>query len=222
MVAYVEVLAHLLRARDVIGKAVSERILTLGGDCSVDIAPVAYLNERHANLAVLWLDAHPDLNTPASSPSHALHGMVLRLLLGEGDQALLNLIGKPLEPEQVFLLGVREFDAPERAYIEQKQLRHFSVLELGERPERLVAALKEGGFKKLHLHFDLDMLDPEVFAATGYPTADGFGLNGITRLLAALEPYQIVGLTLSEYLPQRDDGSERAVLETLVAQLPKL
>ena len=57
-------------------------VVTVGGTCGVEAAPVAYLNERYdGNLAVVWFDGHGDLNSPATSPSGHFHGMVLRTLL---------------------------------------------------------------------------------------------------------------------------------------------
>lgn len=223
--AHAEVLAQLTNACSALAAAQAERILTLGGDCSVDAAPVAYLNRRYPQeLAVLWLDAHPDLNTPESSPSGALHGMVLRTLLGEGDEALLEALGgRPLEPKQVFLLGVRVFDPPEQAYIERVGIEHVKVGDVEAYPERLIDTLKGRGFRKLHLHFDLDVLDPAVFAATAYPTGGGLSLEGVTRLLQRLgAAFDVVGVTVTEYMPRGDETSEQAVLATLASHLPEL
>ncbi|MGH3734382.1 MAG: arginase family protein [Micromonosporaceae bacterium] len=62
-----------------------DTVITLGGDCGVELAPISAARTRYGDqLTVLWLDAHPDLNTPQSSPSGAFHGMVLRTLLGQG------------------------------------------------------------------------------------------------------------------------------------------
>lgn len=62
----------------------AERLLYLAGDCGAELAPIAWFNASHADLSVVWIDAHADLNTPDTSPSATFHGMVLRTLLGEG------------------------------------------------------------------------------------------------------------------------------------------
>lgn len=218
------VLKQQLAACHLIEEVRPERLLTLGGDCSVDLAPVSYLNERYDDLAVLWLDAHADLNTPGTSPSGALHGMVLRLLLGEGEPELLTRVQKPLEPRQVFLAGVRSFDLSERAYADAATIRRFGVSELERWPDHVTEALKSRGFGRLHLHLDLDVLDPDTFAATGYPTPGGLSLSGATKLLSALETsFEVVGITVTEYLPQAGgETRERAVLQALIGSLPKL
>ncbi|MFB9990832.1 arginase family protein [Deinococcus oregonensis] len=71
------------------------QLFTLGGDCAVELAPIAALNMHYGpELTLVWLDAHGDLNTPVSSPSGTFHGMPLRHLLGEGDPEVV----KPCHP----------------------------------------------------------------------------------------------------------------------------
>lgn len=219
-------LEHLRRAQAELRQREPQRVFTVGGDCSVDAAPVAYLRSRYGDeLAVVWLDAHADLNTPDSSPSQALHGMVLRLLLGEGDPELRAALTVALEPDQVFLAGVRQFDPPELAYFEEQRLRHASVGDLEAHPERLIDLVAARGFGKLHLHLDLDVLDPEHFAALGCPAPGGLTLQGLSRLLQALSSaFEVVGLTICEYAPSGDEGleAERRQLRELLRHLPNL
>lgn len=220
-----DLLSHLRQAQTLIGGAQPERILTLGGDCSVDAAPAAYLATQHRDkLAVVWLDAHADLNTPESSPSGAFHGMVLRTLLGEGDAEVLALLPGRLEPDQVFLAGVRRFDPPELAYFEEMRVRHVSVQDLETHPERLIDMMAARGFEQLHLHLDLDVLDPEVFGAVAYPEPNGLTLQGLARLLQALSAaFEVVGFTLTEYLPQQDEPeAEARLLRELLKHVPLL
>ncbi|MCZ0970589.1 arginase family protein [Streptomyces albulus] len=88
---HLDVLAASLRAtRQALAEWGPGPLRTVGGDCGVELAPVSHAVARHgADLAVVWFDAHADLNTPASSPSGGFHGMVLRTLLGQGPAALL-------------------------------------------------------------------------------------------------------------------------------------
>lgn len=122
-----------------------KRIYTLGGDCGIELAPIRYLNSIYGgDLAVIWLDAHADLNTPSTSPSKTFHGMVLRALLEtfevtvqSPDEPEVNLIPdfvtstvtSPLLPNQVFLAGVRDLDPPEHEYIARQDI---SVVECDE------------------------------------------------------------------------------------------
>ena len=211
---------QLNEARALLAQTKPTHLLTLGGDCSVDLAPASYLNARHKDLALVWLDAHADLNTPASSPSGAFHGMILRTLLSEGDAEFIAAAFSTFEPEQVFLAGARDFDPPERAYAER--LEHLSVEVLERQPKRLAERIEGRGFGKLHIHLDLDVLEP-TFAATGYPTPGGLSVAGLVKLLGTLaERFEIVGVTLTEFMPTGEDDVEkvREVVRAVSSSLP--
>src|SRR6185503_16818171 len=111
----VEQAAAALRWLD---EAKPERLLTIGGDCGSDFAPIAWQAAQSAGeLGVLYLDAHGDLNTPASSPSGRFHGMILRAALGEGAPGLMALHPRPIAPEQIVMAGVRDLDPAEREFL---------------------------------------------------------------------------------------------------------
>ena len=92
-------------ARQAIEKHRPDRIVTLGGDCLIDLAPMAYLNTRYGgNLGVLWVDAHPDVLTPKDSPHGHTH--VLGALLGRGDGDLVGEVDTPVKPSRVMYAGL--------------------------------------------------------------------------------------------------------------------
>src|SRR3546814_2444153 len=89
-----------------------DRIVTLGGDCLVDLAPMAYLSRRYGEkLGVLWLDAHPDVMSAAEF-SHA-HAHVLGLLLGRGDEAFTAEVPRKLDARQVMIAGMQGWSPDE-------------------------------------------------------------------------------------------------------------
>ena len=204
-----DILQHARRAHILLAEAAPERVVTIGGDCGVDLVPASYLASRYGDeLALVWLDAHADLNTPTSSPSGTFHGMVLRALLGEGDTELLEQTFTPLEPYQVFLAGVRTFDPPEFACFEEKRLSLFKPDDLSH-PGRLIEQIAARGFTKLHIHLDLDVLEPTRFPSTGYPTPHGVMPETLSELLRALqESLELVGFTLTEFAPERPEDLE--------------
>ncbi len=211
-------LQQLKTASTLLSQHQPQHLFTVGGDCGVDLAPASYLNARHDDLALVWLDAHGDLNTPASSPSGAFHGMVLRTLLGEGDTDFLDVASSTFKPEQVFLAGTREFDPPERAFAEG--LEHISVNDLERQPTLLAERIEAGGFTKLHIHLDLDVLDPTEFASLSYPTPNGLSLEGLTGLLETLNKrFEVVGLTLTEFMP-KEKGDLAKVQKILNVTFP--
>ncbi len=197
-----------------------QRVFTLGGDCGVDFLPISYLNERYGKtFAVVWLDAHADLHTPNSSPSGAFHGMVLRHILGQGSEALRKLAARPLYTDQVYLAGVRHFDAPELAYYEENRIKLFRVSDLEERPEVLTEVLEVRGYKHLHIHLDLDVLEPSEFRSVGFPVAGGLKLAAAVNLLTVLKSFfEVVGVSVTEYMPTAE--TDKQVLSTLLLSNP--
>jgi arginase len=205
------------RTLDVIRRAAPDRVVIVGGTCGVELAPVAYLNERYAgDLAVLWLDAHADLNTPASSPSGHFHGMALRTLLGEGPEPCTRPIARPLRPGQVFLIGVREFDPSEAEHVSRHGipvLDDDAFLDV----TRVVDLLRARGCRRLYVHFDVDVLNPEGFPAAlmhapgGGPTLE-LAASLISTLAAELD---VVGFSVLEYC-DRGEAWTRALAEALL------
>ena len=195
---------NLARARQVIEDRRPDRIFMIGGDCGTEIAPVSYLNRRHASdIAVIWLDAHADLNTPQSSPSGTFHGMPLRHLLGEGDPDILRLAFSALRPEQVFPAGVRDLDPPEREYLTAAAIRTFSASEL-KHPGLLVDAVRRAGFSRAYVHLDLDVLDPRHMPGVMVPSADGMSGDDLLGVLEALfQGVPLAGAGIVEYVPGR-------------------
>lgn len=197
---------NLVRVRQVLVDHRPEQIFMIGGDCGAEIAPVSYLNRYHSNdLAVIWLDAHADLNTPQSSPSGTFHGMPLRHLLGEGDPDILQMAFSALRPEQVFLAGVRDLDPPERDYVRAGSVRLFPPPEL-KRPAALVGAVKRAGFSNAYVHIDLDVLDPRHMPGVKVPTADGISVDDLLGVLEdVFKELYVAGAGIVEYIPGRND-----------------
>jgi arginase len=141
------------------GRELPARPLVLGGCCCAHVGAVRELVRRHGRIAVVWLDAHGDLNTPESSPSGNAWGMPLRMLIDAGAVAA----------EDVTLLGARNLDPPEQAFIEAAGIRR----ELGELPADVYVAL------------DCDVIEPSELDVW-MPEPDGIPLDGLEALLAAI------------------------------------
>ena len=103
--------------------------MTLGGDCLVDLAPIAYLSERYGDdLAVLWVDAHPDVMGPAQFQN--AHAHVLAMLMGEGDSDFVAAVSRPLDPRRILYVGLTETTPFETGFIEKHGLAHLSPASL--------------------------------------------------------------------------------------------
>ncbi|WP_428037204.1 arginase family protein [Chromobacterium amazonense] len=185
------------------------------------MAPIAHLNQYYqGRLNVVWLDAHADLNTPASSPSGHLHGMPLRLLLGEGHPALLRAVPLPLRPEQVHLAGVRDIDPAERDYIARHDLVWHDVASLEAEPTRLAEGLNQAW--PSYLHIDLDVLDPAENSAVQCPTPGGLSRRALAAIVQSVnQRTRLAGAGLTECTAADAAQGEAAIelLQTLRAYL---
>ena len=183
----------------------------------MEAAPVAYLNERYGgDLAVVWLDAHGDLNTPASSPSGNFHGMVLRTLLGDGPSQYTAVLGRPLTPSQIFLAATRDLDPPEQAFVEATAISVTTPAELPS-SDVLARRIAAAGFTHVYVHLDLDALDPGEFADMLIPTPGGPRLDHVMSAVSHLADHDIVGFSIVEYVPRTTESLD--VLRNFVMRL---
>lgn len=182
------------RLADVLGE-VDGPAVTIGGDCAVSAAAVAHAAGR-GDVALVWFDAHPDLNAPATSPSGAFAGMVLRSLVDDGT----------VPPERTFLAGARSWDPGEEAFAAETGIRAFSVDELGD-PAALVDAVAASGAGSVYLHIDLDVLDPAEFSGLLDPEPFGLPASGLVAAIGALTArLPLAGATIAAYAPGSEEG----------------
>jgi arginase len=117
--------------------------LTIGGECGVALASIEHATScAEAPVAVVWFDAHADLNTVDSSPSGAFSGMVLRTLLGDGVEGLVP--ASPLSPDHVVIAGARSTDDAEEDYLAGSGVRRLGVAELADAAALLAAVAATG------------------------------------------------------------------------------
>jgi arginase len=153
--------------------------LVLGGDHSVALGSlVGMAKVRGGGGGVVWIDAHGDLNTPATSPSGNVHGMVLAAALGlAGDSFARD--GWPLpavEAGKIALVGVRSLDDGERALLRELDAKIFTMSEIdriGIEPCMREAIAHAGGGAFLHLSLDMDVVDPDYAPGVGTPVRGG-------------------------------------------------
>jgi len=180
--------------REAISDSKLDKLLTIGGDCGIEIVPVSYLNKIYEeDLCVIYIDAHADLNTPESSPSKTFHGMPLRILLGEGNEEFTGLLFSTLKPEQVCFVGLRELDEPESEYIKQHNITTIADCKF----EYLQQEIKN--FKNVYIHLDLDVLDKSEYAFSMFPTNIGSSVSDVAELVRKIKAnYNVVGFCITE------------------------
>lgn len=146
----------------------------VAGTCSICVTTLPVLARDHPDAFVLWLDAHGDFNSPATSPSQFLGGMCLAGACGVWDTGL---SGPAFDPSRVVMCGVRDVDPGEQVLLET-----YGVSRI-ERPSRLADALAG---REVFIHLDLDVLDPSVLPGTGFPAPGGFSAEGLKRMLGEI------------------------------------
>ena len=176
-------------------------VLTIGGDCGVEIAAIDHARSRHDDLAVVWFDAHPDLNSVEESESHAFTGMVLRALTGDGEAGLTG----GLSPSRIVLAGTRALDLGEELYIAAENIPVLGVEALGD-PAALVAAVTATGATSVYVHIDLDVLDPSQLLGLGSPVPFGLETAALVELIRALkQSFTLAGAGITEFAPANAD-----------------
>lgn len=151
----------------------------LGGDHSISIGTVSGVAGGSAGrTGVIWLDAHADFNTPETSPSGNLHGMPLATLTGLGHPELVGIggAGASVKSEDAVILGLRSVDLEERRFLEKAGVRTYTMKDIDAYGVARVVreALRYlSHLDRVHLSFDLDVIDPEVAPGVGTPVRGG-------------------------------------------------
>lgn len=186
--------------------AKAEPVLVVGGDCGIALGAIDHASRAHgSDLAVVWFDAHGDLNTPESSTSGAFGGMVLRAVMGDGAWPLTA--EHPVGDERVVLAGARSFDDAEAAFIEGSGMTALTV----ERTtaDDLVAAVEASGARFVYVHVDLDVLDPARIAGITGP--EPFGVEPATlveAIVALKERFTLAGASLTGFAPASAEAAD--------------
>lgn len=195
--------------------------LVLGGDHSIAIGTIAGISPHYRKLGVIWVDAHSDLNTPETTESGNIHGMSLRVALGEGDERLTGIGGEgpKINPENVVLIGGRQLDPGEKAYIKAKKITCYTMHDVDRRGMSQVMEeairIARSGADGVHLSFDIDSVDPGEAPGTGTPVHGGLSYREAHLALELLNESGIVTSAEFVELSPAYDQSDRTTNLTL-------
>lgn len=204
---------NLDNAWAIIKKERPDRIVTLGGDCLVSLAPFAWLSQNYGEgFGVLWIDTHPDVQTLEQYENP--HAHVLGALLGNGDPDLTRTVDQPLNPANVLIAGIHDPLPVEAAFIAEWGIETRSPQVVKDGTHGIAEWIAERGIKHLAVHFDLDVLDPHQFRSVLFArpgrgehdfgdVAEGqINIQDVVELVSAVAgATDVVGLTISEHLP---------------------
>ena len=203
-------------------------VLVLGGDCAQSIGLITGARRYHKHLSLLWFDRDADLNTPATTPSGRIDGMVVAHIIGKGSPELVRFWGEPplvREPD-ITLFGIERLDPPEQDLLNKSPLRH--VLASAIQSKGATPAAKDA-LTHLHadsrefiLHLDLDVVAQEELPAVNVPGSGGLRFDEVRAALTEFVSHKnLLGLDVAQYNPDKDpDGiAARKVVDLLVEAL---
>jgi len=233
----VEIVAGLndLKTRAEIAVKSGALVLVLGGDCAQVIGLLAAARRYHKHINLLWFDRDADLNTPATTPSGRIDGMVVAHIIGKGAPELVRFWGEPplvREPD-VTLFGLERVDPPEQEFLSRSPLRHNYAGDIhfkgGAKAAHEALGQLHADAREFVLHLDTDVIAQEEFPAVNVPGSGGLSFEDVRAAFVEFVKHKnLLGLDIAQYNPDKDsDGSGaqklvNVLVEALSARLEAL
>ncbi|MEY4630073.1 MAG: hypothetical protein RIQ81_193 [Pseudomonadota bacterium] len=197
--------------------------IVIGGDHSIAMGSIsgssAHYRKKNERIGLIWVDAHADMNTPASSPTGNIHGMPLSVSLGKGLRQLVELGGfaGKLQPQNVALIGIRTLDHEEKRICRESGIRYFTMREIDERGMAPVMkeaiAVATNGTSGIHVSFDIDAVDPLYAPGVSTPVTGGLSYREAHLALEMIaDTGMLTSMEFVELNPMRDVAHKTAEL----------
>ena len=202
-------------------------VLVLGGDCAQVIGLLTGARRYYKHVNLLWFDRDADLNTPASTPSGRIDGMVVAHIIGKGAPELVRFWGEaPLvrEPD-VALFGLERLDPPEQEFLSRSPMRHNYAGDIqfkgGTKAAQEALAQIHAEAHDFVLHLDTDVIAQEDFPAVNVPGSGGLRFEDVRSALTEFVKHKnLLGLDVAQYNPDKDpDGSGAYKLVELLVEV---
>lgn len=204
-----EVLSGIQNAMAKIKKENPDKIITIGGNCLVSLAPFDYLHGKYKNTGIVWIDAHPDVSSPKDGYPNA-HAMVLGSLMGYGDNSLSNMMkNNKFNPDEILYVGLQNLHDYQKNFLNNTGVNYKIQTNKFISNNEIHKFIKR--FDHILVHFDIDVLDEHFFHSTYFANSElvGDGAGGgkmtiekLTEILRCItDNSDIVGFTIAEYLP---------------------
>jgi arginase len=228
-------LAEIARASRLLAKKVQTIVakghfpLVLGGDHSISVGTVsgisAVARARKKKVGLLWIDAHGDINTPATSPSGNIHGMPVAALLGDGPEELTAIGGDfpKVNAANVALVGIRSLDEGEKLRLKRTGVQVHTMSDIDRqgihRVMKKALARVSDGTDHVHVSFDLDAVDPTVAPGVGTPVKGGLDYREAHLIMELLSDSGVMtSLEMVEVNPILDDRNASAAFAVELVQ----
>lgn len=187
-------------------------VLTLGGDHSVALGTVTGIFSTYPDACLVWVDAHADINTPATTDSGNIHGCPISFLLGIAeDHPDFRWVKPLLKAEKLVYIGLRDVDEAEKKIIKELNIKAFSMhhvdkFGIGKVVDMALDHVNPNRDLPIHLSFDVDGLDPSVAPSTGTPVRGGLTFREGHYICEAIaETGLLVATDIMEVNPALED-----------------
>ena len=203
--------------------------LVLGGDHSLGAGSVAAVAEwakktKDQPIGLLWIDAHGDMNTPATSLSGNVHGMPLAALLGDepAELAKIGTFSPKVSPAQTVLVGIRNLDEREKVAVRGSGVHVFTMKDIDRQGIASIVEqavnLASRGTAGIHVSFDMDVCDPLIAPGVGTPVKGGLDYREAHMVMEIVaDSGLLTSLDLVEVNPTLDMQNTTAQLGTELA-----
>lgn len=185
----------------------------IGGDHALAIGSLAGVSSVLGDdFAIVWVDAHTDINDAETSPSGNIHGMPLAASFGLGDDKLTNIYfkGHKIKPENIYILGARSVDEGEYDIIDKYDVNVWYMDDVHTKGvtkclNEIIDDINNKGIDKVHFSYDIDSMDISLVPGTGTPVEDGFDHEQSEIIIRKLIQTKLIkSIDFVEYNPKKD------------------
>lgn len=181
-------------------------IVLISNTCSASLATLPVVSNFHKDAIIIWIDAHGDFNTPSTSDSGYLGGMVVSAACGLWDSGY----GSGLKSSQVLILGARDIDPPERKLLDKHSIKVIPPNRCNT--EEILDFIRD---KPIWIHIDWDVLEPGYLPAD-YIVPDGLYPDKIKEILTAVSANPILGIELAEFNATKDITENNKAIDKIL------
>lgn len=220
-----EVVSVAKRAKLAVQRAAKrgDTVVALGGDHSAAIGTIAGALAAYPSLGVIYIDAHPDCTMDTTTLSGNVHGMVVSAAMGEGDQALTDVVTRRLAPENILHIGLKDFDPAEIAFMREHGMKCFTILDISRHGLSPAFTAIESLMQRVGnvwVSMDLDSIDEAYAPGVAMTTQGGLTKREVLSLAHFIGVKgQVVGMDIVEILPAKDrEGKTAGLALELIAR----
>ncbi len=193
-----------------------DTIVALGGDHAAALGTIAGALASYPSLGLIYIDAHPDCTTEATTLSGNMHGMVVSAAMGEGSELLTGLMSRFIPASDILHIGLKDFDQAEIAFMREHGMRAFTMLDVardGLSPAFAAIQALARRTQALWISMDLDSIDEEFAPGVAMSTSGGLTRREALSLAHCIgRSARVVGMDIVEIQPDKDAAGKTAGL----------